>query len=85
MRTGDMLAELRAWRDNFAKSHGYDVHAMAEALRVLDCAGERQVIHGEPRRPVAVRMPNQSLQPTGPAIAVSDNSQLPQAGPAAER
>jgi Zn-dependent protease with chaperone function len=61
MRTGDMLAELRAWRDEFAKSHSYDVHAMAEALRALDSAGERKAIRGEPRRPVAVRTPNRLL------------------------
>lgn len=85
MRDGDMLAELRAWRDEFARAHAYDVHAMAEALRALDSVGERRVIRGEPRRPVAARTPSQSLQPTGTAVAASDNSQLPQAGVAAER
>jgi hypothetical protein len=85
MKTGDTLTELRAWRDEFARAHGFDVHAMAEALRALDGAGARKVIRGEPRRPRPVRSPNNLLQPTGPAIAASDNSQLPHAGPAAER
>ena len=53
MSNPDLLAELRAWRDEFARSHGYDIHAMATALRDLDSVGGRQVIHGEPRRPVA--------------------------------
>jgi hypothetical protein len=81
MRTGDMLAELRAWRDEFARSHAYDVHAMAEALRALDSASKRKVIHGEPRRPVAVRAPNQSLQPSGAAPPVNGNSKVPEAAP----
>jgi hypothetical protein len=84
MSTGDVLAELRAWRDEFARSHGYDVHAMAEELRALDSAGERQVIHAEPRRPVAVRTPIQSLEPTGAASPVPGNSMVGKAAPAAE-
>jgi hypothetical protein len=83
--SGDTLVELRAWRDEFARSHAYDVHAMAEALRALDIASGRQVIQGEPRRPVPVKTLRQSLLPTGPVIPVSDNSQPPQTGPAAER
>jgi hypothetical protein len=72
MRTGDMLAELRAWRDEFARSHAYDLHAMAEALRALDCAGERTVVRGEPRHPVAVSTPNRSKQPTGAVSRLSE-------------
>lgn len=70
MSHGDVLAELRAWRDEFARSHGYDVHAMAAALRALDSGGERKVVHGEPRRPVTTRTPNQPQQPIGSATSV---------------
>ena len=84
MSNGDVLLELRAWRDEFARSHGYDIHAMAAALRALDSAGERKVIRGEPRQPAAARMPNQSLQPAGAAISVSPDSTSPEAAPAAE-
>jgi hypothetical protein len=84
MSNGDVLLELRAWRDEFARSHGYDIHAMAAALRELDSAGERKVVHGEPRRPVAPRTPNQALQPTGAAISVSESSTVAEAAPAAE-
>ena len=84
MSNRDVLTELRAWRDEFARSHGYDIHAMAAALRELDSAGERKVVRGEPRQPVAVRMPNQPLQPTGAAIPVSPDSKSLEAAPAAE-
>ena len=79
----DILAQLRAWRDEFARSHGYDIHAMAAALRELDC-GKRKVIHGEPRRPVVTRIPNQALQPTGAAASVSEGSKVAETAPAAE-
>ena len=72
MSNPDVLAEVRAWRDEFARSHGYDIHAMAATLRNLDCAGGRMVVHGEPRRPVATSMPNQAL-PTGAATPVTEN------------
>ena len=84
MSNGDVLAELRAWRDEFARSHGYDIHAMAAALREFDCGSKRKVIHGEPRRPVMTNMPNQALQPTGAAIPVTQDSKSPEAAPAAE-
>jgi hypothetical protein len=85
MSNGDVLAELRAWRDEFARSHGYDIHAMAAALRDLDCAGGRKLVHGEPRRPVATRIPNQALQPTGAGASVPESSKVTEAAPAAER
>ena len=84
MSNEDVLAELRAWRDEFARSHGYDVHAMAAALRALDSAGERKVVHGEPRRPVTAKMPNQAQQPTGAADSVPSDSKSLEAAPAAE-
>ena len=54
MKGEDDLAELRAWRDEFARSHGYDLKAMAAALREMDVAARARVVRGEPRRPVAV-------------------------------
>ena len=65
MRTDDVLDELRAWRDEFARSHGYDVHAMVEMLRELDSAPDRKIIHGSPRPPVAGKIPNHTLQQSG--------------------
>jgi hypothetical protein len=69
---GDIRAELRAWRDEFARRHGYDLAAMAAALRELDSAAGVRVVRGEPRRPAVVLpqgagTPDQPLQPTEPA------------------
>ena len=54
MSTGDIFTELRAWRDEFARSHGYDLGAMAAVLREMDGAAGSRVVRGEPRRPSAV-------------------------------
>ncbi len=54
MRDADILTELRAWRDEFARSHGYDLHAMASSLRALDGAFGGPLVRDEPRRPVVV-------------------------------
>jgi hypothetical protein len=71
VRDGDILVELRAWRDEFARSHGYDLRAMGAALRAMDVAAGGQVVRGEPRRPIAERPgganpPHQATQPTAP-------------------
>lgn len=54
MNNENVLAELRAWRDEFARSHGYDLRAMAAALRELDNTFAGKVVRGVPRRPVAL-------------------------------
>ena len=70
MKDGDVLAELRAWRDEFARTYGYDLHAMATALRELDSAAGRSVVRGEPRR----------SESTKPADMATPNLVLPLAG-----
>jgi hypothetical protein len=54
MKDRDILAELRAWRDEFARSHGYDLRAIVAALREADEKLGARVVRGEPRRPVIV-------------------------------
>jgi hypothetical protein len=77
MNDGDVIAELRAWRDEFARSHGYDLTAMVAALRELDIAAGARVVRGEPRCPEALLAPGATtpkqldLQ-TGHAIGASD-------------
>jgi hypothetical protein len=71
MRDADILTELRAWRDEFARSHGYDLHAMASSLRALDGAVGGPLVRGEPRRPSAVtseatETPNKAIERTRP-------------------
>jgi len=84
MNNRDELVELRAWRDEFAKSHRYDIHEMAAALRELDKAAGNKLIRGEPRSPVAARAPNKPLQPPGAANQVSPGSMPLEAAPTTE-
>lgn len=51
MSDADILTGLRAWRDEFARSHKYDLGAMAATLRALDQAAGSRVVRAEPRRP----------------------------------
>lgn len=46
-------------------AHKYDICEMAAALSQLDIAVGQKLVRGEPRRPVAARMPIQPLQPSG--------------------
>ena len=55
--TKSILAELRAWRDEFARAHGDDLKAMGATLRELDAAAGARVVRGEPRRPAPVLLP----------------------------
>ena len=45
----DVLKEVRAFRDEFAASHGYDVHAMMLTLRELTIANGWDVVRLPPR------------------------------------
>ncbi len=76
MNDGDILAELRAWRDEFARSHGYDLGAMSAALRELDIAVGGRVVRGEPRRPEAVWPPGAST-PNQPLTGHANDGLLP--------
>ncbi len=53
----DILADLRAWRDEFARAHGYDLGAIAEILRKLDAETGNRVTRDEPRHPTVVPSP----------------------------
>ena len=48
--TDDVLQEVRAAREAFAKLHGYDVRAMVAALRQLNAEGDWPVVR-LPARP----------------------------------
>ena len=78
----EVVREVRAAREAFAASHGYDIRAMVAALHELGIASGRDVVRFAPRP--AVTGPNQALQPTGAAIPVSQDSKSPEAAPAAE-
>lgn len=70
MKNADILAELRSWRDEFARTHGYDLKSMTARLREADTAVGQRLVRGKPRRPVTVAVlesnaPKQALQPSG--------------------
>jgi hypothetical protein len=46
-----VLQEVRAAREAFARSHGYDVRAMVADLREQDDRGDWTVVRLAPRRP----------------------------------
>jgi hypothetical protein len=75
-----IVDEVRRVRDAHAARFHYDLDAIFRDLKEQEKRSGLTFVAG-----VARGRPNQSPQPTGPAIAVSDSSPIPQAGPAAER
>jgi hypothetical protein len=53
----DVLREVRAAREAYARSFGYDVRAMVADLRARDAAGDWPVVRRAPRRPNPVVVP----------------------------
>jgi hypothetical protein len=67
MTEDDVLREVRAVREAYARSHHFDIRAMVADLRSRDQAGDRPVVRRAPRRPAAAPPANKKLQPTGTA------------------
>lgn len=55
----EVIREVRAVREAFAASHGYDLRAMVAALHEIGVASGREVVHLEPRPTIAP--PNSSI------------------------
>ena len=53
----DVLREVRAVREAYARSHNFDVRAMVADLRTRDLAGDWPVVRHPPRRPHPVAVP----------------------------
>lgn len=51
MREDDVLRQVRAAREEYARSHGFDVRAMVADLKERDECGDWPVVWLEPRRP----------------------------------
>jgi hypothetical protein len=60
----DVLREVRAARDAYARSHNYDVRAMVADLRSRDLAGDWLVVRRPPRHPRAVAVAPAAPEPT---------------------
>ena len=72
MTEDDVLCEVRAAREAYARLHHFDVRAMVADLRARDEAGDWPVVRRAPRRPHPVAdtagVPmNQTLQQPGAA------------------
>ncbi len=78
MSEDSVLQEVRAAREAYAESHGYDVRAMVADLRAQDDLGDWPVVRLSPRRPVppcesrlgpdsTARRPQPAGSPAGPA------------------
>lgn len=57
----DVLREVRAVREAFARLHDFDVRAMVADLRARDLAGDWTVVRHPPRRPNPVETPADAL------------------------
>ena len=53
----DVMREVRAVREAYARLHNFDVRAMVEDLRVRDLAGDYLVVRHPSRRPRPVTVP----------------------------
>ena len=78
MNEDSVLQEVRAAREAYARSHGYDVRAMVADLRGRDDRGDWPVVRLAPRRPAdpggSQTGPNPALQRTRPAATASGQS-----------
>jgi hypothetical protein len=57
MTEDDVLREVRAAREAYARLHNFDVRAMVADLRARDEAGDWPVVRRAPRPPRPVAMP----------------------------
>ena len=78
MSEDSVLQEVRAAREAYARSHGYDVRAMVADLRTQDDRGDWSVVRLAPRCPTPPGElqsgPDPALPQTRPAVSVSGQS-----------
>ena len=64
----DTLADLRAWRDEFARAHGYDLAAMVTTLRAMKLLSGEKLVRGSPRQPtLTVKSSEVTIIPSEPS------------------
>jgi hypothetical protein len=71
-----IVDEVRAIREELSARFNFDIRKIVEDARSRQAMSQSRV--------VSFQKPNQSLQPTGAAAPVSQDSTSPQASPAAE-
>ncbi len=67
MKEDDVMREVRAAREAYARAHNFDVRAMVADLRTRDAIGDRPVTRRVPRLPVALTPPDKPRPQTGAA------------------
>ena len=79
----EVVREVRAAREAFAASHGYDIGAMVAALHEWGIASGRELVRLAPRRPTSVGRESMAgpltTQSTPPALGAPP---LTETGPA---
>ena len=84
----DVLRNVRAAREAYARLHNFDLQAIVADLRARDLADDWPIVRHPPRSPsrsmAPVGAPNQALHPNRIAIADCESSTLAQAAPAVE-
>ena len=68
----EVVREVRAAREAFAASYGYDIRAMVAALHELGVASGRKVVRFAPRPPAPGANP--ALRQTGAAAPAAGSS-----------
>lgn len=77
MTEDEVVREVRAAREAFAASYGYDIRAMVAALHELGVASGRKVVRFAPRPPITG--PPQPLQQTEATAPASESLQFTEA------
>jgi hypothetical protein len=77
----EVVREVRAAREAFAASHGYDIRAMVAALHELGVASGRPLVRFAPRPTVTEQ--NQTLQQTEATAPTTESPPITKAAPAA--
>ncbi len=72
-----IVDEVRAIREELAAKFNFDIRKIVEDAQKRQASSKSRI--------VSFQKPSQASPPSGPGVAVSDNSHVPQAGPAAER
>ncbi len=67
----EVVREVRAAREAFAASHGFDIRKMVDALHELGVASGRELVEFAPRPPVVA--PSQPQPPTATAPAIESS------------
>lgn len=60
----DILAEIRKYRDEFARRHNYDLESMVKELAEREKASGREVVSFPPHPPQVVRSQEPAEGPT---------------------